>query len=231
LYQVENNRPLEEVDPSGLLVILPLLPLPTKPKGGLTIVFGALKPRPATLTDYVDNSMRECSSFDFLSSSALDFYNGIKRMREKCIAAQMKRGKTRKQAEAACLIGELIRDGHRTAMLGGGQTWDRLTPAQAADLIKWLGGLPTIMDFGCYACDPGVNNGIRLGFLQLLALNGGGSYVAYRGCVLGIYPKHRPKFPNLESRPTWVTIPAYASNAQLDAIFASLPPPPLDSRR
>lgn len=181
----------------------------------MDLVVGVIKQPDSNSQDSVDAGIAGGAQYNVKSKSASDFYQGIKKAHDDCIASKK---------NDDCCIKHLTVDGHSTAGLGGGEGFDKLTAAQIKDLKSMLCKGATITFLGCRAFNtkkwPQYKTHLSL---AMLLTESGGTYEGYGSTTTGLYPNVVSSDPN-EKTPTQVSVPAGATEADVQASFDKVDP-------
>jgi hypothetical protein len=175
--------------------------------------------------DAIDKMLEESALIHVRSTSAKAFYDGVKRMYDRCIANSRKTTAAEKHQE--CCLSKLARYGHSSAGLGGAEGFEKLDQVQIQNIRMMFCANAKFVEYGCYAfsLDSLPIYISHLHYADLLT-ESGGSYEGYLGMALYGYP-----FPNIFSsrsdETTMTSLPVEKGEAksELEKKFHQIYPP------
>jgi hypothetical protein len=174
---------------------------------GQTVRIGCIKGRDKD--DKVDKVIKESPNLDAKTRNAREFYDALWNKYQDCMQRSQK--PTREEKHCECCIEHLIRYGHSSAALGGGQGFNKLRPQQVADLKNIFCVKATITELGCFAFRYGEPKEYIYHVDNASLLAGtGGTYEGYVGMPTYVgttsegYPDVKP--PDAEKAMTQVQI-------------------------
>ena len=111
------------------------------------------------------------------TNSALDFLHAANRLHRNCMNTQRDRN--------ACCIARIVKEGHQSSHLGGGQTFSNFTENQ---MEQFRGILCKGLEFIELGCNSYLYSSLPTQVLRILGEIGGGTYEGYPCSTKGVYP-------------------------------------------